>query len=58
MTGRTEAVEDLIGLFKSLGLSEEEAQDEAQFALKFLIALDGARTEREHGESTESDPNA
>lgn len=54
----TEAVEALVDLMKKLGLSEAEAIQEASFALKFLTALDGARSDRENAETTESDPAA
>lgn len=54
----TEAMEALVDLMKKLGLSDAEAIQEATFALKFLAALDEARTDRENAETTESDPAA
>lgn len=53
-----EAVEALVDLMRKLGLSEAEAIQEATFALKFLTALDGARSDQENAETTESDPAA
>ena len=51
-------MEALVDLMKSLGLSDADAIQEANFALKFLTALDGARSDREHAETTESEPAA
>ena len=51
-------MEALVDLMKKLGLSEAEAIQEATFALKFLTALYGTRSDRENDETTESDPAA